>query len=237
MSTARFNGHHMTAIVSAVCVAIVLAPVAVWASSAPRSTSSQKVYITDPHNQADKASVSSTGALSVGGDVKVLNLPAVQSVSGTVNVGNLPATQSVSGTVNVGNLPATQSVSGTITSAPGRPTTPFASYDPEPGTSGHAQAEAASGTLVAQDVSVQVTVLSGNQPSGELAWSSNGSTGLVFIPLTLAYSSGGDNYYVGNQAVQLYVDPGTALRFYPSSTGGASTIAFMGLGVSGYSVG
>jgi len=83
MSTARFNGRHLSAIVTAVCIAIVLAPVAVVAaSSTSGATSPQKVYITDPHNSSHRASVSSSGALSVGGTVNVGNLPSTQSVSG-----------------------------------------------------------------------------------------------------------------------------------------------------------
>jgi hypothetical protein len=58
--TPRLNGRHITAIVMAVCIAVVLAPVSVLATS-----SASRVYITDPTNAAHRAHVSSAGALSV----------------------------------------------------------------------------------------------------------------------------------------------------------------------------
>src|SRR6516162_11811147 len=81
----------------------------VAASTGSRSSTIQKVLVTDPIH-AYEARVSSTGALKVGG---------------TVNVGNLPATQNVSGSVNIGNLPTTQNVGGTVTAVPGSPGMPF----------------------------------------------------------------------------------------------------------------
>ena len=169
MLTARFNGRHMTAIVSAVCVAIILAPVAVLASSAPRSTAIQKVYVTDPHNSAHKASVSSTGALSVGG---------------TVNVGNLPASQNVNGTVNVGNLPSTQNVSGAVTAVPGLPGTPFTKTAVEP-----ASITVPTGKhLVIETASVSVDVTSGNSLYVELDYTTGGVPGYLYLPVTYSYT-------------------------------------------------
>lgn len=60
MKTPRLNGRHITAMVTAVCIAVVLAPVSVLATS-----SASRVYITDPSNAAYRAHVSAAGNLSV----------------------------------------------------------------------------------------------------------------------------------------------------------------------------
>ena len=78
MANARINSRHVTAIVTAICAAIVLAPVAVLAGGS--TPAPIKVYVTDPHHSANRANVSPSGALSVGGTVDV------GKVSGSVRV-------------------------------------------------------------------------------------------------------------------------------------------------------
>jgi hypothetical protein len=95
MSTTRFNGRHVTAIVSAVCLAIVLAPVTVMATMSPRSTGTVKVYVTDPHNATHRAAVSAAGALDVGGTVTAApglpGQPHTDTESGTTPTAMVPA--------------------------------------------------------------------------------------------------------------------------------------------------
>lgn len=218
MSTARINGRHVTAIVSAVCVAIVLAPVAVLASSAPKAGGIERVYITDPHHSANRASVSSTGALSV---------------RGTVDVGNLPPTQNVSGSVNVGNLPSTQNVSGSVTAIPGLPGTPFTDYGSGAGATESVTVPAGK-HLVIQTISVRGGVTSGDNLQADVDYVTNGVTGFVLVPLTYAYtnSSLGYDFYVGTVSVDVYADPGSTVEltlFSPTGTFDESLIS-----VSGY---
>jgi hypothetical protein len=97
------NGRHITAIVVAVCIAVVLAPISVLAT-----TNSTRVVITDPNNPARAAHVSAAGALAVAGEVtSVPGLPArpftdlVSSGSFTVPAGKHLVIETVSVLVTV----------------------------------------------------------------------------------------------------------------------------------------
>jgi hypothetical protein len=227
--------------VAAVCVAIVLAPVSVLATSSP-----SKVYITDPHHSSYRASVSPTGALSVGGtvnvgnlpatqnvsgNVNVGNLPATQNVSGSVNVGNLPATQNVSGNVNVGNLPATQNVSGSVTATPGLPGTPFTATFSTIGAT--ASVTVPTGKhFVVQTLSVFAEVNAGDKVDAEFSYTTNGTAGTIYFPLTYVYTFSGHDYYEGTALqVDLYADPTTTVGVHCYSTGSNSLTT---LTASGY---
>ena len=213
----RLNGRHVTAIVSAICVAIVLAPMAVVAASTgSRSSTIQKVLVTDPIH-AYEARVSSTGALKVGG---------------TVNVGNLPATQPVSGSVNIGNLPTTQNVGGTVTAVPGSPGTPFTVTSAA--AASFTQFSVPSGKhLAIQTVSVRVAVTTGDKVNAVFEHRTNGTFGELFVPLTLAFTFGGNDYYVATLPVDVYADPSSTVAFHASDVG-AGTTAQTFLTVSGY---
>jgi hypothetical protein len=208
MHTTRVSRHHVTAIVSAICVAIVLAPI-VAAAGGPTANTVTKVK----------------------GTVDVGNLPAVQKVAGSVTVENLPATQSVSGSVNVGNLPSTQNVAGTVTADPGFPGTPFTklvvSSNSVPSftvPSGH--------SLVIQSVSAHIGITSGDRFELSLGYETNGQEGVLFIPATLAYTVGGDDYYIANITTDIYADPGSPVYLEASAVAG--TVVDDELDVSGY---
>ena len=201
MSTPKMNGLHVTAMVCAVCIAIVLAPVAVVAASGARTTTTERVYITDPHHSAYKAAVAASGALSVGG------------------------------TVTVGNLPATQNVGGTVTANPGSPGTPFT-----------AQSSAAADSttilvpsgrhLVVQTFSVRIEVTTGDKVNAFLSYTTHGTTGYVFIPLTFAFTASGSDFYVAALPIVIYADPLTSVILEASPAGGTTDHTF--LTVSGY---
>jgi hypothetical protein len=213
----RLNGHHVTAIVSAICIAIVLAPVAVVAASTgSRSSTIEKVLVTDPMH-AYEARVSSTGALKVGG---------------TVNVGNLPATQPVSGSVNIGNLPTTQNVGGTVTAVPGSPGTPFTVN--KGASASFTQFSVPSGKhLTIQTLSVRAAVPTGDKVGAFLDYRTNGADGSLFIPLTFVFTNFGDDWYDATLPVDVYADPSSSVSFTASDEG-AGTTAQVILTVSGY---
>ena len=213
----RLNGRHVTAIVSAICVAIVLAPVAVVAASTgSRSSTIEKVLVTDPMH-AYEARVSSTGALKVGG---------------TVTVKNLPATQPVSGSVNIGNLPTTQNVGGTVTAVPGSPGTPFTVT--QSANANFTTFSVPSGKhLTIQTLSVQVVVTTGDKFSALFGYRTNGTFGDLLIPLTFTFTSSGNDYYVATLPVDLYADPSSQVTLEASDVGPGS-IAQVILTVSGY---
>jgi hypothetical protein len=79
----RISGTHITVMVVAVCGAIVLAPVGVYAAAHSR------VSIADGKHPTRVATVSKKGALTVAGTVKVAGTAAVK-VSGTPSVKTLP---------------------------------------------------------------------------------------------------------------------------------------------------
>ena len=213
----RLNGRHVTAIVSAICIAIVLAPVAVVAASTgSRSSTIEKVLVTDPMH-AYEARVSSTGALKVGG---------------TVTVKNLPATQNVSGSVNIGNLPTTQNVGGTVTAVPGSPGTPFTMT--QSANASFPGFFVPSGKhLTIQTVSVRVAVSIGDKVAAFFSYITNGASGELFVPLTFAFTSGGDDFYVATLPVDVYADPSSLVTFETIDEGAGST-SFTELTVSGY---
>jgi len=213
----RLNGRHVTAIVSAICVAIVLAPVAVVAASTgSRSSTIQKVLVTDPIH-AYGARVSSTGALQVGG---------------AVTVKNLPATQPVSGSVNIGNLPTTQNVGGTVTAVPGSPGTPFTVQSEANATVTHFSVPSGK-HLTIQTLSVRVAVPTGDKVDDFLNYTTNGANGDLFIPLTLAFTFAGQDFYLATLPVDVYADPSSPVTFGASDEG-AGTTALVSLTVSGY---
>ena len=213
----RLNGRHVTAIVSAICVAIVLAPVAVVAASTgSRSSTIQKVLVTDPIH-AYEARVSSTGALKVGG---------------TVNVGNLPATQPVSGSVNIGNLPTTQNVGGTVTAVPGNPGTPF-TVESQSGFQFTGFFVPSGKHLDIQTVSVRAIVPTGDKVEAFLSYTTNGATVDLFIPVAFAYTLSGDDFYYANLPVDVYPNPSSQVTFEASDVSGGTTAGVI-LTVSGY---
>ena len=213
----RLNGRHVTAIVSAICIANVLAPVAVVAASTgSRSSSIEKVLVTDP-THAYEARVSSTGALKVGG---------------TVTVKNLPATQPVSGSVNIGNLPTTQNVGGTVTAVPGSPGTPFTLT--QSANANFTTFSVPSGKhLTIQTLSVQVVVTTGDKFSALFGYRTNGTFGDLYIPLTLAFTNGGNDFYEATLAVDAYADPSSPVALDAIDEGLGSTSDAI-LTVSGY---
>jgi hypothetical protein len=135
----RVNRHHLTAVVGAICVAIVLAPIA-----------------------AEAGGPTAHKVTKVKGTVNVGNFPATQNVTGTVNVNNLPAVQNVAGSVTVGNLPSTQHISGTVTADPGIPGTPYADWSQSLSLSTSLSVPSGQ-NLVIQSVSVRVALTSGDQ--------------------------------------------------------------------------
>ena len=198
----RLNGRHVTAIVSAICIAIVLAPVAVVAASTgSRSSTIEKVLLTDPMH-AYEARVSSTGALKVGGNV------------------------------TVGNLPATQNVGGTVTAVPGSPGTPF-TMKSEAGTYFTEFFVPSGKHLTIQTVSVRVAVSIGDKVAAFFSYITNGASGELFVPLTFAFTSGGDDFYVATLPVDVYADPSSLVTFETIDEGAGST-SFTELTVSGY---
>ena len=76
MKNSRLNGRHITAMVTAVCVAVVLAPVSVLAT-----TSGARVFITDPGSAGYRAHVSAGGSLSVTPAPSLPGKPFTKSVS------------------------------------------------------------------------------------------------------------------------------------------------------------
>jgi len=90
MSSSSFNGRHVTTIVCAVCAAIVLAPLSVFAATSPA-----KVFITDKGTPSHTARVSSSGALSVTGNVTTTPGRPVTPFSMTVGSGVPPTTITV----------------------------------------------------------------------------------------------------------------------------------------------
>ena len=198
----RLNGRHVTAIVSAICVAIVLAPVAVVAASTgSRSSTIEKVLLTDPMH-AYEARVSSTGALKVGGNV------------------------------TVGNLPATQNVGGTVTAVPGSPGTPF-TMKSEAGTYFTEFFVPSGKHLTIQTVSVFAEVPTGDKVSAFVLYRTNGVFGDLYIPLTLAFTNGGNDFYEATLAVDAYADPSSPVALDAIDEGLGSTSDAI-LTVSGY---
>jgi hypothetical protein len=207
MNDSRLNGRRAVPIIGAVCVAIVLLPVVAWAAAPASRTTTIK------------------------GTVKVSNFPATQTVSGSVSVSNLPSTQHVDGTVNVGNLPATQSVQGTVTAVPGLPETPYTAFSSS-GTSPSISVPAGH-HLVVQSVSVFTEITSGDKIDDYLEYTTGGVSGYLFIPLTLQYASGGEDYYYGNVQADIYADGGSSITAVNLAVAGGS-IAGGGLDVSGF---
>jgi len=221
MSTTRINGRHITAIVSAVCVAIILAPVVAQAGGPASRTTKVKGTVKISNFPATQ---------NVAGTVNVGNLPAVQHVDGTVNVGNQPVTQHVDGTVNVSNLPATQPVSGTVTTSAGLPGTPFTGQDSVGGNSASVSFPAGH-HLVVQTIGVEVGVSTGTQFNCLFDYATNGTSAYMFIPVTKAFSNAGEDIFVGNLPVEIYADP-TNVAFSCQTYSGS--VAFVNLTVSGY---
>lgn len=210
MTTARINGRHATAIVAAVCVAIVLAPLVAQAGGPASRTTRVK------------------------GTVNVGNFPATQNVGGTVNVGNLPSTQHVDGTVNVGNLPPTQNVAGGVTANPGFPGTPFTQQAFVTTGADSASITVPSGKhLVIETVSAYVVVTTGSPVLGRLDYSSNGTGASLYIPMTYVQTISGADYLDATMPVDLYVDPSSTVTFYGFVFNGGSQFT-VSLTVSGY---
>lgn len=109
MRQTRFSGRQITVMVVATCAAVILAPVAVAASTG------NLVNITDPVNAAAKARVASTGSLAT-----APRDPYTGSW-GRVDGGALR----VGGTVHTVAGGGTQAVTGTVTAVPGPPSGPF----------------------------------------------------------------------------------------------------------------
>jgi hypothetical protein len=105
-SSRRLSGQQITAIVVALCVAVVAAPVGVMAATG------SLVNISDPVTASHKARVDKTGALKVGGTVTA-NVPGTVKVAGGVTA-TIPGTVNVSGSVTA-NVPNTVNVGGTVT--------------------------------------------------------------------------------------------------------------------------
>jgi hypothetical protein len=200
MHNTRVSRHHITAIVSAICVAIVLAPIAAQAGG-PTAHKVTKVK----------------------GTVNVGNFPATQNVAGSVNVGNLPATQNVAGSVNV---------AGTVTANPGLPGTPYTNWA-NTSTSVTSFTVPSGHHLVIQSVSVSIAITSGDPFSLYLEYTSSGSTGFMYIPAPLAYSTSGSDWHIGNVTTDIYADPGSTVTLFAYPTG-FGTIGQNSFGVSGY---
>ena len=90
MLSSRINGRHVTAIVCAVCAAIVLAPLSVLATTSPA-----KVFLTDKGTPSRTARVSAAGALSVTGNVTTTPALPATSFSTSAASGFPPTTITV----------------------------------------------------------------------------------------------------------------------------------------------
>jgi hypothetical protein len=223
-TTRRLNGRHATAIVAAVCVAIILAPLAAQAGAPVSKVTSVKGTVDIGNFPATQ---------KVAGSVNVGNLPATQNVGGTVNVGNLPATQNVGGTVNVGNLPATQPVTGTVTANPGLPGTPFTQLSNSSVNSGETQISVPAGkTLVIQQVSILCAVSTGGVEAPQLEYITGGSLGSMYLPHTLDYTFSGNDFYQAVVPATIYADPGSDVNLSLNAISGTAYITE--LTVSGY---
>jgi hypothetical protein len=121
-------------------------------------------------------------------------------------------------------------VVNSVTTKPGLPASPF-------GQTGSPQIAVPTGKhLVVETLSVQLDVTPpGSKLEAFVTYTSAGNPVTLFVPLTYAYTntSTGFDFYVGMQAVRLYVDPGTLLTV--SGTGPGSTGTLF-LTVSGYLV-
>jgi hypothetical protein len=117
-----------------------------------------------------------------------------------------------------------------VTTKPGLPASPFGQTG-SPGI-----AVPAGKHLVVETLSVQLDVTPpGSKLEAFVTYTSGGANVTLFVPLTYAYteSSTGYDFYVGMQAVRLYVDPGTVLSVSGAGPGSTGTLF---LTVSGYLV-
>ena len=182
MSSLTYCGRHVAAIVGALCVAIVLAPVAVVAaSSGVRTTTTARVYITDPHNPAHMAAVSSTGAISV----NVVGLPGIPK-SFTDGSG--------SGSTSISLPPGYR--------------------------------------FVIQTVGIRCAVSSGGVVSAHIEYQTSGLTQQMWIPISYAFTSGGDDYYVASAPLVIYADASANVTLYCNASAGTADQSI--LTASGY---
>jgi hypothetical protein len=88
--------------------------------------------------------------------------------------------------------------------------------------------------LVVETLSVQLDVTPvGSKLEAFVSYTCGGASVTLFVPLTFAYTatSTGYDFYVGMQAVRLYVDPGTVIAVSGAGPGNTGTLF---LTVSGY---
>jgi hypothetical protein len=89
--------------------------------------------------------------------------------------------------------------------------------------------------LVIETLSLAVIVPYGSQAMAYIRYTSGGNSAMLFVPMTLAYSTtgaGAVSIYIVTQEVRLYADPGTSVSFEPYIPYGNLGPAYMT--VSGY---
>ncbi len=183
MTTSRITGRHVTAMVTAVCLAIVLAPVTGLATT----SSGSRVVLTDPTDAAHRAHVSAAGALAVAGAVTASpGLPG-KPFTVTASSGFSPATF----TVPTGRHLVIQTVSVDVDVTGGNTIFAEMTYTTAGNTDGHLfipltySNHAASGydTYLAA-LPVQLYADPGTAVELSVSSPSGGSTGTVFLSVS-----------------------------------------------------
>jgi hypothetical protein len=207
----RFSGTHVTVMVVAVCLAVVGAPVAVFAAGGSLVTQ------TDPYTSA-KARVNGAG-----GAWTTMVDPSTQSqakvVGGKLQVGDASGPLTVDGTV---------AVAGKVDVGNVVPRAPFAKQLYEQG-SGPSQIEPsftvpAGQTLVIETVTAGLSLPKGEQPVRVVViTTTGGETVLHFLQFLYQDTYGGYDDFAATQAVRLYADPGSTVYLNAYKNGPGTT--------------
>jgi hypothetical protein len=219
--------------VIAACIALVLAPVSVAASTG------NLVSIVDPANHSYAAHVTANGNLAVTQRDPVTGSAARVDggslrVGGTVRVGNLPSTQQVAGVVNVGNLPTTQQVAGTVTAVPGLPGAPYsqiATANQSPFYSFRVPSQ----YLTVETLTVEAAVTVGDEIEEYVyCYLNNKLDGTIFIPLHFTETRGGMDHFDAVEDVHMYCEPGSTFVVATETPNAGATTYAWNFGLSGY---
>jgi hypothetical protein len=213
MSSPRFSGKQIVALVAIVAGALVLAPVAVGAATG------SFVNITDPVTSSHKARVGAAGGLW-STLIDPTTKSAAKVTSGKLQVGDGSGALTVDGTVRAGDGSGPLTVDGTVDTAPGKPRQPYvmtlASGEETGSLSMNLFGTVPAGkTFVIETVSTEISVPKTQQPGKVLLYCETNGTAASHYQQFLYQqtdSSGSYDEFMSTHDVHIYCDAGNSMQ-------------------------